>query len=251
MIWRRIIRHKAQTYRYELVLAMVYTLASVLAAYVFWNAMTDSGANIPGWTLRDLVFFALLIDFAGYVDGLLYYFIPTSGMIRRGDLATILLKPVPIWKALFPYRVGAEDVYATALKGALVMGIGLAIGYSFQNILVGMILVLAGAFIENLIYAALMYANFFIGDARPLLRAYGEIFEVAGENPVDAYKKSALYWVLVFVVPFYFLGTLPMHFIMGQWDPFVIILPVLIAIWFGAVKIIWSIGLRRWEAYGG
>ncbi len=251
MIWCRIVRHKAQTYRYELVLAMVYTLVSVLAAYVFWNAMTGSGANIPGWTLKDLVFFALLIDFAGYVDGLLYYFVPTSGMIRRGELATMLLKPVPIWKALFPYRVGAEDVYATALKGTLVICIGLAIGYALPNIIIGIALVLVGALIENLVYATLMYTNFFIGDARPLVRAYNEVWGAARSNPVDAYRKSMLYWVLIFVVPLYFLGTLPMHLIMGRWDPLIILLPVLMAVWFAAVKIIWSTGLRRWEAYGG
>ncbi len=250
-IWARIVHHKAETYWWEIIMAVAYTALSVATAYVFWWAATNTGANIPGWTLKDLVFFALLIDFAAYVDGILYYFQPTSGMIRRGELATILLKPAPMWMTLFPYRVGAEDIYATGMKAFFVFAIGLSIGYSPENILTSMCLAVLGAILENIIYATIMYTNFFVGDARPMVRAYDEIWGAAKEYPVDAYRKSFMYWILVFIVPLYFLGTLPMHYIMGQRDGYILLLPALIGLWFAVAKTMWHIGLKRWEAYGG
>jgi ABC-2 type transport system permease protein len=251
MTWTRIIQHKAEAYKYELVLGILHTIAFVLVAYTFWGIMVHYGANIPGWTLKDLVFFALLMDFAVYVDGLLYYFLPTPTMIRQGELTTILLKPAPVWKVLFPYRVGAEDVYATALKGILVFWIGIMIGYSPKSLLIGLLLMAVGAIIDNATYASVIYTNFFVGDARPLVIAFDEIWAIAREHPVDAYKKSAMFWVLTFIVPLYFLGTLPMHYIMGHIDRYILLLPVLLGVWFFIAKTLWNIGLKRWEAYGG
>ncbi len=254
MIWQtiwRIVVHKARTYRWEFIVALVYTFVSVLSAYVFWGAMTRSGGTIPGWTLKDLVFFALVADFALYLDTLLFEFIPTSGMIRRGELATILTKPGDLWMVIFPQRVGSEDVIATAAKGALVAVIGVATGYSIVNIIVGFVLILAGAIIDNLVYSTLMYLNFFIGDARPILRAFDMVWGYGRDYPADAYKKSPLYWVMIVIVPIYFVTTLPMHAIMGLADKYVLLIPVLIAVWLILAKTLWTIGLRRWEAYGG
>ncbi len=254
MSWRtvwRIVIHKADTYRWEFFVAIVYTAVSVLAAYVFWGAMTGSGGTIPGWTLKDLVFFTLLADFALYFDTLLFHTIPTSGMIRRGDLATILTKPGPMWRIIFPKTVGAEDVVATVAEGIFVAAVGVALGYDLGNIALGFLLILAGSVIDNLIYASLMYLNFFVGDARPILRAYDVVWGYGRDYPVDAYKKSVLFWVMVVIVPIYFVTTLPMHAIMGIADRYVLLIPIMIAAWLFVARILWSIGLKRWEAYGG
>jgi len=241
IVWRIII-HKANTYRWEFFTAILYTAISVLAAYVFWGAITGSGGTIPGWTLKDLVFFALLADFALYLDTLMFNLIPTSGMIRRGELATILTKPGPMWRIIFPKTVGAEDVVATAAKGILVAVVGVALGYSPANIALGFVLILAGSIIDNLVYASLMYLNFFIGDARPILRAYDVVWGYGRDYPVDAYKKSPLYWIMVVVIPIYFVTTLPMHAIMEIADRYVLLIPVMIAAWFFVARTIWSNG---------
>ena len=223
---------------------------------VLWYALFKVGGatEIAGMEYRDMIHYTIVSLLFTQIRGGDHDF-ELSEMIRSGSLSNYLLRPVGVVEFIY-IRGVAPRLFIASL--CLVAGIvlGFVLGFSPLRILGAMLMALVGNIIHYQIGAALATVAFLWEEAYSMLMVKNIIVTLlSGELiPLNLFPPH-LQWIWK-STPFYLYVYGPTQYALGRCSDAEFARQMGIAgLWlivaWAAIKITWTLGLKRYSSLGG
>lgn len=236
-----------------LVMAGAAMLMQVLG-YVFLWIVFRQIPSVAGWTLWELVVvYALVHVTEGAVSFFLEGLWRLNGLMHRGELDVMLVRPVsPLWQ-LAANDVGMNGLGNVALGGVMIGQalVRLDLDWGLTEILVAPVLLVSAVVVRGATVLAAASLGFWTGS--PHNTAMHVVHSVASfaQFPLSIYGRG-LQLVLTYAVPFAFISYYPAAWVLGKrhvgWVGLLTPLVALVA--FGLARGLFALGLRRYESTG-
>jgi ABC-2 type transport system permease protein len=247
----------ATAYRLEFLLEILGS-AFVPAAiqWVLWYALFQVGgaSEIAGMTYSDMIHYTLVSLLFSQIRGGDHDF-ELQEMIRSGQLSNYLLRPVGVVEFIY-IRGVASRLFIAGLCLLIGIGIGSILGLSPIRIFGAMFLAFLGNIIHYQIGAALATTAFLWEEAYSLLMVKNMIVSLlSGELiPLNFFPES-MHWIWK-CTPFYLYVYGPTQFALGKWSTSEYFYQLGIAgLWILgaslAIRLTWSLGMKRYLSLGG
>jgi ABC-2 type transport system permease protein len=237
-------------YRTNFFAMIAVDLIWVALEFALFSVLYANTTTLVGWT-REQVYFFLGVFFAS--DALFTTFFQRnfwtfSDLVNRGELDTLLTRPVP---ALF---LALTRWYNITGVFNILLGIGLAIRYAQPAGFVGgwHWLALGGWLLFGLVSAILLRfpfsaSVFWLERSWAFSRLYYQFFNFATKP--DAIYPPWIRYVILTALPFAFIGSVPARALLQGLRPleYPVFGTVLVAFFFFD-RALWKAGLRRYQS---
>ncbi|MEA2528385.1 MAG: viologen exporter family transport system permease protein [Thermomicrobiales bacterium] len=235
----------------------VMAVATVLIQVVNLVFLAAVFAKVP--TLNGWSFWAVVAMFAmmAIAEGVGSFFFEgtwrLAELINQGTLDYALVRPYPVVLQVTSAEVGVNGLTNIVTGGAM-LGVALSevdVDWSLGQALLAVVLLLGAVVIKVAVNLASNSVSFWLAGPSPLFAmAVHQLGELA-RFPLTVYPL-ALKAVLGFVVPFAFISTFPVSFLVDAGTtPWLGLLTPVVAVYCVAVALlVFSRGLRRYESSG-
>jgi ABC-2 type transport system permease protein len=223
-------------------------LGLAVVTFLLLYRFTDS---VAGWSQPEAL---LLVGIYRIVEGLLALQIApnmmaVSGMIRRGDMDALLLRPVSsqFLVSLRAFSL-ADGVNVLAGIGLTVYAGDLAgVRWSIPGIAEAGAFIICGLVLLYAIWFGIVTCSFWLVQLSTIDTLFYSLFET-GRYPVSFFR-GLVRAVLTFVVPVAFATTFPVEALLGRADLRLLLIGVLLAV-FGLVTthLLWNYAVRHYSS---
>lgn len=243
-------------YRFQVLVKVIADCFSVLVTLLFWGAIFSMTKTINGWDLGQIL---LLQGF--FNTFIVFYWLFFAGSQRlnheifEGTLDRHLSRPInPVIAHMFEniQFFIFDDVFRAVAFFAAAFAAGVQI--AFLNFTVAFLFVFLAAMTLAFMFMAVECTAFWFGRVEAAHGLFELLWDV-GSYPTTIFP-GGLQFVLMIIVPIFFLQTYPTLFttqVMG-WDSILSYLTLSIATllsWYLIFLKLWRKGLKRYEATGG
>lgn len=247
----------ATAYRIEFlfeILASAFVPAAI--QWVLWYAMFQTGgvSEISGMNYQDMMRYTLFSLLFSQIRGGDHDF-ELAEMTRSGQLSNYLLRPVGVVEFIY-IRGVAPRLFIAFLCLSLGILFGIFFGYSPSRMIGAMFLALLGNVIHYQIGAALATTAFLWEEAYSILMVKNMVVNLlSGELiPLNLFPPS-MQWIWK-STPFYLYVYGPTQYALGRWSNSEYLYQVALSLlWilgaWAAIRITWSLGLKRYLSLGG
>jgi ABC-2 type transport system permease protein len=237
-------------YRANFFTSILVELVWMVVEFSLFSIIYSNVTELGGWT-KVQVYFFLGIFFASDAIFTIFFqrnFWMFSDLVNKGELDILLTKPVhPLFLALTRW------ISLTSFFSFL-MGMGVAIRYAgpagFEGglhwiVLLGWLLVgVAAAIVLRFAFSIWV---FWTDRAWAISRLYYQFFQLA--NKPDAFYPKVARYVILSVLPFAFIASVPARALLQGLAPWEYGLVVGIILFFlGIDALLWRAGLRRYQS---
>lgn len=247
-------------YRFNFLMGRVRSLVLLLTLYFLWTTVFANKANLFGFSRNQIVTYVLGATF-------LFSFVFVHSMddiadtIANGRLSLFLLKPINFLGYWFVRRIASRLMQLLTTVAELAVFIILVRPQFFTQLNSEILLLSFVALLSAIVL--LTFLDFFAGLASFwTVHAYGPrfVFKMLMEFTSGRFFPlnilPAVLFKLTSFLPFSFLVFFPLNVYLGRLTTYEVCQGLLtqtiwIAVLFVILKVIWSRGLRRYEAVGG
>ena len=231
----------------------VYSLMFV----ILFSALYENFTELIGWNFKEYVFFILIAGFNASIYGSFWFGQNLHYNLKRGILNVILTKPTNTFLTYMgvslsaPFLANAIIVYFTSLIIFFIFFVDNFMLSRFVGLIVlscfsGLFFILINRFIDSL--------NFF-GKSRWILEFYRMFYSTFDRFPAQMFSGSKILLFPFFCANVYY-GALSTEYFFGKisfeyYLSLLGILLVLIILIVLSLIIIWKIGLKNYEGFGG
>lgn len=249
-------------YRASIVGVLLIDLLSLSSTLILWIAIFTENVSISTYNISDTVLYFLFIPIIGSFT----FVILSDEMgreIRQGFLTNYLLKPQNIVVDAFTrilaikvnYIVVTLPIYLfITITVCIVLFHGLPI--TLFSIFMAFVLVIFGFLIHFFLDIAVTWLSFWIGDVWAFAHFKRVAFLMFGGMmyPLDFAPPSIR--TIIDWLPFKYLYYIPNAYLLGKRHTDSLFLDIMIAIFWIVLfyflnRLLWRIGLKKYEAYGG
>ena len=232
----------------------VATVLMQVVNLVFLAAVFAKVPSLNGWSFWAVVAMFAMMAIAEGVGS--FFFEGTwrlSNAINEGTLDYALVRPYPVVLQVTSAEVGINGLTNIVTGGAM-LTVALTrvdVDWSPLMVLLAVVLLLGAVFIKVAVNLATNSISFWLSGPSPMFAmAVHQVGELA-RFPLSVYPL-ALKATLGFVVPFAFISTFPISFLMNAGStPWLGLLTPMVAVYcVGIALVVFSCGLRRYESAG-
>ncbi len=239
----RVVAHKLQEAYIDLIMSVLFTLADIGVALLFWRAIVN--VTTATWTEDMIIAFVLFLELAYSWTYIVERALRLSSDYVMGSLVTHLTKPRWMWYR-FAMEIPGEEVAAAVIKTAIFVPILAGIGPSWGIALIAFVL---AVFLEGGITLGLSGLTMLLGGREGVKILYDVLWGWGSNVPADFYG-GVFRLLFKYVIPVYFVATFPTKALFGSTADFFVLI-VLAVVWWLAGIILTKAALRRFEGYGG
>ncbi|MFH0905725.1 MAG: ABC-2 family transporter protein [archaeon] len=229
-------------------------LISILLMIVFWQSLFSKSLNIPGWDIKMIIFFIILIKIASSLYGIVRIIWAFDEYVVNGNLNTVLTKPVDTKFYLIVSETNPLGIISTLLYVLLLI----VYSYYFTNfniylLIISILFCILGFVFLFILISLINLLAFWKGRMGGLRQLHVRIQRSAIEYPTIIFPQ-ALQFFFKFFFPLSFVGTYPtlLYFnftttlLLEIFITQILLLIVFILIY----NYFWKKGLKRYEGYG-
>lgn len=247
----------ATAYRIEFLFEIVGSaMVPALVQWILWYAIFKIGGatEVAGMSYGQMVQYTLVSLLFTQVRGGDLDF-ELAEMIRSGQLSNYLLRPVSVVEFTF-IRGSAPRFFIAGLCLAIGCGVGLAFGLSPGRMVGAMALALLGNVIHYQFGACLATTSFFWEESYSVLMVKNMIVSLLSGELIPLFLfPASLSWIWK-MTPFYLYVYGPTRYAQGEWTHlhFLGLIGIALAWIVGfaiLIRVLWTIGIRRYLSLGG
>lgn len=237
-------------YRANLVTMVLVDLIWIGVEFALFAVIYANVPTLAGWTQPQVyfflgVFFATEAVFATFFQRNFWEF---SGLVNKGELDILLTKPAhPLFLALTRYMSVTgwlNVVFGLAIMIRYAQPAGFEGGVLWLMVPVWM---LVGVLIALLVRFLFSVWIFWTERSWAISRLYYQFFALATKP--DTIYPSMVRYVILTILPFAFIGSVPARALLHGLDPREYLVLVLVVISFTTVNaLLWRAGLRRYQS---
>ncbi len=240
-------------YPTEIYANLIYTLVTVLTAYVYWG----NGRSLDQHAILTYIVY---MPFVAVFLNVGFCTIYVSEWVRTGELSNYLVKPVSLQKYILTLTLaGKASNFLQTIVPTIAIVMLLVIGTQIQlprlaNIATFVLLVPLVFMLSFMLDLALSYVAFWLTDVWSLGHFKNFMLGFLGGSllPLDIYPT----WMqtIAQLLPFQYIFYIPIKVLMGKpTQPLLLTLGILcgwIVVLYVIVQLLYAKGKRRYEAYG-
>lgn len=250
------ISYKTTTaYRFEFLMTWIHIILNFLFIIVFWMVLSNATESLGEYQFHELVVLAAIILIGEGLSGFFFGLRDFPSLVREGKLDRFLCLPINTMFAVLVSQIPIVYIVQQLAVGIitfLIVCVYYNIGILISNLVIGLISLVAGILVYQMIYAIVTFGSFWhenISDIRNVIFSVEQSKYYPLSIFPDAVKK-----VFTFIIPVSLISYYPTKIILGQYTVTlndVFVLCVFVSLTFLLVRFVWKRGLRRYEANGG
>ncbi|MBI2990093.1 MAG: ABC-2 family transporter protein [Candidatus Magasanikbacteria bacterium] len=222
-----------------------------LSIYVSIVILFNHVTNIAGWTYNDMLVLIGVFMITSSLSWILFKggVSELDGLVKRGDLDWLLVKPVDPQFIVSTHRMDLEDA-GRSIVGIFIVFAGLREAPLFETILRLPVFFLTLMCGQMVLYAVMLSVKTisFKSIEGWSTNAISWRFQDLARYPTDIYRGIARV-VYTFVLPLVFVTTVPVKLLTKEFDILLIVGALLAAVLsFIVCRIIWKIALRSYAS---
>lgn len=251
---------QAADYRVNFIFNFVCAFIPVIAITFLWIAIFKEKPVIEGYTIQTMLTYVLLAKFLQQVIVPEFFWNVTSD-IMDGQLTGYLMKPINYIKYIFAGALGekSKNFVVTVIPIVAIIVYfrnSLNLSSNWQNLIAFVVTCILAYILYFVIFMTFSLLSFWFLEISSVFYTLYIVIEFFSGSiiPVDLFPK-ALQSVLNFL-PFKYLIFFPINVYIGKCTTSEIITGLVmqmiwIGLFSGAIKSLWALGMKRYEAYGG
>tara|TARA_B110000263_G_C15254045_1_gene485563 strand:+ start:422 stop:1237 length:816 start_codon:yes stop_codon:yes gene_type:complete len=252
----------ALEYKANSIVGLFAILSGLLIEYLIWSMIYASESTtytIDGWTFNRLIAYIFLSMIIGQLKSSWVTAHEMIMQIRQGFMNQYLVKPLSFFSYHLMSFIGANILYYIPYTILIIIAPILfkdLIFINFIQIPFFILAVIMSIYLSYSIYFFMVCFAFWFGEVRALLAAYNiSMFVFAGQIiPLDFfpeyYNKIINYTPIPYLIKFPVDIAMALEVNLNQWINFIFIGILWCIIMRLLSGLIYSIGIRRYEAYG-
>ena len=256
MTWIQALEYKANT-----VVGLFAVFSGILIEYILWDRIyeTQEMKIINGFTLNQLIVYIFFGIMVGQLKSSWVTSFEMIECIRSGGLNKYLIRPVSFYSYHFSLFIGYNSLFYISYFTMIIIFQIFFPGWAFHSLIqiVGFILFLTIAiYLSFSIYFLMVCGAFWFGEVRTLILAFNLSNRVfAGAIiPLEFFPTSLL--TVINSTPLPFLVNIPVNIALGnipsnQWFELFIKGGIWVAVMILSGQILYKIGIRKYEGFGG
>lgn len=240
-------------YRTDFFVGASSTLLMQISSLVFLWAIFDNINEFAGWSFYQVVFVYGIFSICRGLNHMFFdnLWIIGKEFIRKGSFDILLIRPASTLFQIIAQKFQVDGigtfVFGIAVSVAGYINLDVSIGFK-GFLLIALFAILGTGIIAviNLIFAV---SSFWTVRSNNIIWMVFSLADFA-QYPLTIYHP-VIRFILTYIIPYGFVSYYPISYVLGKGSVYLILSEtlVLVALMIAA-KILWSIGVRRYESSG-